>query len=158
MKLAWANNGICAFTYWWIQETIASSAAGRRDSPCSQGCHWFESLLPTFSVRSFLQAGLRLMFQKWFCSSEHHILSPCRSEEKKACFLVFNKSKEALSPETPRKSPLNFIQPKWVTCSPLRQSLGLGRGEWALWICLSLSDLIPGTESGVIPTGNGALP
>lgn len=139
---------------------MASCVVWCRDSTYSQGFYWFKSLLPTFRVRYFLQACPRHKFQKWFHSSEYHILSPCWSEKEKASFLLFNKSKEEFSPETPRKCLLASYWSKvgHVLNFSLRQSLYLGRGGWALQIGWSLSELTPGKESGFTSTGNEAFP
>lgn len=132
LKLAKANNEICWFTYWQIQGYMASCVVRCRDSTYSQGFHWFKSLLSTFSVRSFF----RLMFQKWFHSSQHHILSPCQSEKEKVSSLVFNKSKEAFSSETPRKSLLAFYWSKVsyiLTCKAILipGKVWMGFADWS---------------------------
>lgn len=87
------------------------------------GLCWFESLLSTFRVRSFLQVGPRLKFQKW-----NHILFPCQSEDKTTSLLVFNKTKEAFSPRTPRKSFLVFYWPKPGHVLTAKAILVLGKG------------------------------
>lgn len=109
--------GVYGFPCGWTQRfTILS------------GLCWLESLLSTFHVRSFLQVDPRLKFQKWFHSFEHHILLPCQSEDKTTSLPDFNKTKEAFSPRTPRKSLLAFYWPKLGHVLTAKAIFVLGKG------------------------------
>ena len=63
-----------------IQGHISSGEIWLRDSPYTTRVHWFENLLSIFSVRSFLQVGPRLRFQKWFHGLKHPFPMPVRRE------------------------------------------------------------------------------